>query len=149
MMHRSFAVRALQAAVLAALAACGTDRPADRGADSVPSAEANAPPLQAMPMLPALRAGIDSIAARPAMLRDGMGTHKAKVMSVMSAMQADLTARGMHSDAAYESLSDSVVSALNALPNVRAADLPGHTERYLDQLRRLASVYETMTAGSR
>ena len=64
--------------------------------------------LKAMPMLPAFRAHLDSVAQYPAMMRAAMPDHRSEVKELVDAMHSDMTMMGMHSDAAYEALADSV-----------------------------------------
>jgi hypothetical protein len=102
--------------------------------------------LTAMPMLPGLRAHVDSVAAHPAMIRSSMSQHQAEVKHVVSAMHADMMALGMHSDPAYEALADSVVQGSTRLATAGGAGFSRLVMQHLDQIRRLASVYESETA---
>lgn len=105
--------------------------------------------LKAMPMLPAFRAHLDSVAQYPAMMRAAMPDHRAEVKELVDAMHSDMTMMGMHSDAAYEALADSVVEGSAALGTAGGADFNRQVARHVDQLRRLAATYETKTAGIR
>jgi hypothetical protein len=105
------------------------------------------PELTAMPMLPALRAHLDSVAAHPAMLRSSMSGHQAEVKAAVDAMHADMMAAGMQSDAAYEALADSVVKGSAALGTARGSDFDREVAQHVDQVRRLAAVYETKAAA--
>jgi hypothetical protein len=105
------------------------------------------PDLSAMPMLPALRAHLDSVAAHPAMLHGSMSGHQAEVKTVVDAMHADMMAAGMQSDAAYEALADSVVKGSAALGTATGPGFDRQVAKHVDQVRRLAAVYETKTAA--
>jgi len=100
-------------------------------------------------MLPAFRAHLDSVAQDPAMMRAAMPDHRAEVKELVDAMHSDMTMMGMHSDAAYEALADSVVEGSAALGTAGGADFNRQVARHVDQLRRLAATYETRTAGIR
>lgn len=126
--------------------AAGSAGSAGARADS--TAEATpARTLQAMPMLPGFRAELDSIATTPAMLKSSMSAHMTAMHRVMDAMHADMMAVGMHSDAAYEALSDSVVKGSAALATAKDHDLARLVMVHVDQLRRLTAVYEEKTAS--
>ena len=114
--------------------------------DSAEASKAKAP-MTAMPMLPKLRAQLDSVAANPAMLKGSMSDHQAEVRAVVDAMHADMTAAGMHSDAAYEALADSVVKGSVALSTASGPDFDRMVTMHVDQMRRLAAVYESMVKG--
>ncbi|MBA3659669.1 MAG: hypothetical protein H0W67_08740 [Gemmatimonadales bacterium] len=134
-----------------ALVACGDKQGAgamadsarrDSGSPTVPARQ-----LGAMPMLPPFRAHLDSVAAKPAMIKSSMSGHMAEVHKVMEAMHADMMAAGMHSDAAYEALADSVVKASAALGRAKDKDLSRLVAMQVDQLRRLTAVYEQKAAA--
>ncbi len=122
--------------------------------DSVPPAaagdsSASGIELQAMPMLPAVRAHLDSVAADPARLHTAMPEHQAEMRRLVNAMHADMARLGMHSDAAYEALADSIINASDRLATARGGELERLTAQHVDQVRRLAAVYEAKTAGHR
>ena len=52
----------------------------------------------------------------------------------------------MHSDAAYEALADSVVKGAASLGTASGPDFDELVMRHVDQMRRLAAVYEGMAA---
>lgn len=134
--------------ILALITACAgggeIHRDAATGSPDTGAVSRAAPPMTAMPMLPGLRAHLDSVAARPAMLKDGMSGHRAEVMGVIEAMRADIMAAGMHSDAHYEALADSVVKGSAALGTASGREFDRLVVEHIDQMRRLASVYESM-----
>jgi hypothetical protein len=101
------------------------------------------PPRTAMAMLPGLQAHLDSLAAHPAMLHGEMAAHQAKIKAVVAAMHQDMIAIGMHSDAAYEALADSVVRGSAALGTASGKAFDRLVMEHVDQMRRLAQVYET------
>ncbi len=141
---------ALLSAVFAVSACAGG---ADRGAaaDSTTAASsapaASSQPMTAMAMLPGLRAQLDSIEAHPSMMRTAMASHQAKVKAVVGAMHSDMMAAGMHSDAAYEALADSVVQGSAALGTASGPGFDQLVKQHVDQMRRLAQVYESKTAA--
>lgn len=137
-----------------ALASCDgktTERPA-AAADSAPLMPAPAESgagmkLEAMAMLPAVRAQLDSLARSPSMVRSAGSRYQAETRHVVDAMHADMTRLGMHSDPAYEALSDSVVQGSAALSTAGGAELGRLVARHVDQMRRLSAVYETKVAA--
>jgi hypothetical protein len=143
--------RALVFVVLAACACKGAPRHGavpDSTATSSSAPDTHPKPeLTAMPMLPGLRAHLDSVAANPSMLRSSMSGHQAEVKAVVDAMHADMMAAGMHSDAAYEALADSVVKSSEALGTASGPEFKRLVAEHVDQIRRLAAVYETKAAA--
>ncbi|MBA3445579.1 MAG: hypothetical protein H0T58_12110 [Gemmatimonadales bacterium] len=130
--------KAIEAVILClALAACGGDA-AERPAETS---------LEAMTMLPVVRARLDSLTQRPSMMRDAGSRLKAETINVVDAMRADMTRLGMHSDPAYEALADSVVQGSAALSTAGGAELERLVARHVDQMRRLTGVYETKVAA--
>jgi hypothetical protein len=105
--------------------------------------------LQAMPMLPEVRAHLDSVAVDPAMLQAAMPEHQAEMRRLVNAVHADMARLGMHSDPAYEALADSIVNASDRLATASGAELTRLTAQHIDQVRRLADVYEAKTAGGK
>ena len=142
--------------MLLLLLACGGG-----AGERVKSANDSAPPaagvdspaggmeLQAMPMLPAVRAHLDSVAADPARLHTAMPEHQAEMRKLVNAMHADMARLGMHSDPAYEALADSIVNASDRLATARGEELQRLTAQHIDQVRRLADVYQAKTGGSK
>lgn len=104
--------------------------------------------LQARPMLPAMRAHLDSTSAGGALTTAAMPQHQLRVRNFVRATQADMQRLGMHSDPAYEALADSVIQGLEQLAGARASDVNRLTADHVDRVRRLASVYERMVAAS-
>lgn len=140
---------------LVVLAACSgrapkAGFPAESGAtDSATSSPRAGMKLTAMPMLPAFRAHLDSVAAHPAMMRRSMSQHQTEVRNLVNAMHADMMALGMHSDPAYEALADSVVNGSARLASAGGAEFDRLVAQHVDQMRRLAAVYETKTSAMR
>lgn len=137
------------AALLAVLATAGCGRaPVHQAASdssALSSSSRTAPPkapMTAMAMLPRLRAHLDSVAAHPAMLKTSMSDHQTEVSTVVDAMHADMMSVGMHSDAAYEALADSVVKGSAALGPASGPDFDRLVMQHVDQVRRLAAAYE-------
>jgi hypothetical protein len=127
-------------------AACGRAPAREAAGDSTAMSSAAASsgtPMTAMPMLPKLRAHLDSAAAHPAMLKRSLADHRAEVRAVIDAMHADMMAAGMHSDAAYEALADSVVKGSAALGTAAGPELDRLVMTHVDQMRRLTEVYES------
>jgi len=133
-----------------ALASCGGkgDEKAAAAADSASAAPAPSAgmKLEAMAMLPAVRAHLDSLARNPSMMRRAGPQYEAKTKRLVNAMHADMARLGMHSDPAYEALADSVVAGSVALSTAGGAELERLVARHVDQLRRLSAVYETKVA---
>ena len=120
------------------LGSCGgpTAKPAD-----------TAMALEAMPMLPGIRASLDSLGQDPSMMRRAGSRLEAETRGVVDAIHSDMTRLGMHSDAAYEALADSVVRGSAALGTASGADLDRLVAQHVDQMRRLTAVYETKVAA--
>jgi len=138
--------------VVFAVAGCGrTPARAAAGDSSAMSSSSRTggpkPEMTAMAMLPGLRAHLDSVAAHPAMLKSSMSGHQAEVKAVVDAMHADMVAVGMHSDAAYEALADSVVASSAALGTASGPAFDRLVKEHVDQIRRLAAVYESKAAA--
>jgi hypothetical protein len=141
------------ATLLLLLLACGggAGERARSGSDSVPpAADAGQSrgnvELQAMPMLPEIRAHLDSVAAAPAMLHTAMPEHQAEMRRLVNAVHADMARLGMHSDPAYEALADSIVNASDRLVTASGKELERLTAQHIDQVRRLADAYEAKAA---
>jgi hypothetical protein len=130
-----------------AVVACKTADRRPAFADSAAVSPAAGMKLEAMPMLPALRAHTDSLAARPGMMRNDMPQHQAEVKHVVAAIHADMARLGMPSDPAYDALADSVVNGSAALGTAGGPEFERLVARHVDQLRRLAAVYETKVAA--
>lgn len=136
-----------------ALAACDgkpTKRPAT-AADSAPMTPApsgsDGGKLEGMALLPAVRANLDSLAQSPDMVRSAGSRYQTETQRVVDAMKADMARIGMHSDPAYEALSDSVVKGSAALSTAGGVELERLVARHVDQMRRLSAVYETKVAA--
>jgi hypothetical protein len=144
------------ATMLLLLVACGGgagERARSANDSALPPAAASQSPgnteLQAMPMLPQVRAHLDSVAADPAMLHASMPEHQAEMRRLVNAMHADMARLGMHSDPAYEALADSIVNASDRLATARGEELQRLAAQHIDQVRRLADVYQAKTGGSK
>ena len=129
------------------LAICGCKGAPARDASADSAAGHPKPALTAMAMLPGIRAHLDSVAADPSMMRSAMAGHQAEVKALVEAMHADMMAAGMHSDAAYEALADSVVKGSAALGTASGPDFERLVAEHVDQMRRLAAVYESKAAA--
>jgi hypothetical protein len=135
---------------LSLAAACGRGGDAPHAAavtDTAAPAAAPEAAMTAMPMLTKLSAHLDSVASHPAMLKSGMADHQAAIKAVVDAMKADMTAAGMHSDAAYEALADSVVQESAALGTASGPDFDKRVMHHVDQMRRLAAVYQSRVSA--
>ena len=103
--------------------------------------------MKAEPMLPGVRAHLDSLASATSAMRDAaMTAHDSVMRGVLRAMRADLMHMGMHSDSAYEALADSVVKDQADLAAAPAERQPELLRLHLDRVRRLLSVYDVMVA---
>jgi len=100
-----------------------------------------------MPMLPVVRAHLDSAARNPAMMRKQMTQHQAEVKHLVDAMHSDMLAMGVQSDAAYEALADSVVNGSARLGSAGGAEFKRQVAHHIDQIRRLAAMYESKTSA--
>ena len=121
------------------LASCGGQ--AAKPADSAMT-------LEAMPMLPGIRASLDSLGREPSMMQKAGRRHEAETRGLVEAIHSDMTRLGMHSDPAYEALADSVVQGAAALGTASGADLDRLVARHVDQMQRLTAVYETKVAAT-
>src|SRR3954447_951820 len=142
--------RHIAAAGVLALIACSkrADSPArstndSAGADT--AAQAAHMELKAPPMLPVVRAHLDSLSRNPAMMHKEMAQHQAEVKHLVEAMHSDMMAMGVQSDAAYEALADSVVNGSARLASVGGAEFKRQVAQHIDQLRRLTAMYESKT----
>jgi hypothetical protein len=136
--------------VLALLIACSkrADSPARSASDSAGAGTASQAAhmeLKAPPMLPVVRAHLDSLSRNPAMMHKEMAQHQAEVKHLVDAMKSDMTAMGMQSDAGYEVLADSVVSGSARLGSAGGAEFKRLVTEHIDQVRRLAAMYESKT----
>ena len=138
-----------RAALLAlSLAACGAPKPVPEKMPATGTMMAgDSMVMKAEPMLPAVRAHLDSLAsAAPAMHDAAMAGHDSVMRGVLSAMRSDLMHMGMHSDSAYEALADSVVKDQAEIAGAPSARQPELLRQHLDRVRRLLSVYDVMVA---
>jgi hypothetical protein len=140
-------------ALLLLVAACSKKKASGAGTSDSAPAESTAThaamELKAMPMLPVVRAHLDSLVQKPAMLHARMGQHQAEVKHLVEAMHSDMMALGMPSDAAYESLADSVVRGSARLGTAGGTEFNRLVREHIDQMRRLAAIYETKTGAVR
>jgi len=132
-------MRYLFAVALVLLPACKT------GGSERPMARDNME-LRAAPMLPAMRAHLDSTGLGGSLTPASMPQHQVRVRDFVRATKADMQQLGMHSDRAYEALADSVLRGLERLASPGASDVKRLTAEHVDRVRRLASVYERMVA---
>ena len=135
-------MRYLFALALVLLPACktgGSERPGARGPME----------LQAAPMLPSVRAHLDSMEPGGSLTPAVMPRHQVQVRDFVRATKADMQRLGMHSDRAYEALADSVLRGLERLASPGASDVKRLTAEHVDRVRRLASVYEGMVATAK
>jgi hypothetical protein len=101
--------------------------------------------MQAAPLIPAIRRHLDSVAATPAMLRQGLPDHAKRIQELMVAMHADMMRMGVHSDPAYDALADSTVTDLRLMEGASGADYDRLAAAHLDHVRRLMAAYESKT----
>jgi hypothetical protein len=103
--------------------------------------------MMAGPLLPQVRANLDSLESPTPTHRDAaLAHHAAVVESLLRAMRTDLMHLGLHRDAAYQALADSVTSGVAALGAASAADQPELVGRQLQLVRRLVGVYGELVA---
>ena len=130
-------MRYLFAIALVLLPACKS------GGSQRPEAKASRE-LRAAPMLPAMRAHLDSTGSGGSLTPASMPQHQVRVRDFVRATKADMQQLGMHSDRAYEALTDSVLRGLERLASLGASDVERLTAEHVERVRRLASVYERM-----
>jgi hypothetical protein len=148
-------MRTIWIAILLGLAACGGKSSPSHTPVDYPAGDSTAATgsphqgmeLKAMVMLPGFRARLDSMAQHPAMMKKDLRRHQTEVKHLVDAMHSDMMAMGMHSDPAYEALADSVVQGSARLGTASGAEFNRLVARHMEQLRRLATVYEAKTAG--
>ena len=148
-------LRLLASFLLLGLAACGGKSSAGHTPVDYPASDSTAAmgsphqgmELKAMVMLPGIRASMDSMAGHPAMMKKDLRRHQTEVKHLVDAMHSDMMALGMHSDPAYEALADSVVQGSARLGTASGAEFNRLVSQHIDQMRRLASVYEAKAAG--
>jgi hypothetical protein len=138
--------------VLLLLTACGHGKssPGRTAVDSTPSDRTPhmaRMELKAMPMLPVVRAHLDSLDRNPTTMHAVMAQHQTEVKHLVDAMHSDMMALGMHSDAAYEALADSVVRGSARLGTAGGAEFKRLVAEHIGQMRRLAAMYESKTAS--
>lgn len=101
--------------------------------------------MQAASLIPAMSRHLDSVAATPAMLHQGLPDHAQRVHELMAAMHADMMRMGMHSDPAYEGLADSTVSDLKSMDRASGAEYDRLAAAHIEHVRRLMAAYESKT----
>lgn len=144
-------MRRLAFTVLALLAACDSprERAGDEPAVGMPMS-ADSMQMNAMEMLPAYREHLDSLedmaAAADSMPRGMMmDVHARETREFVDAASGDLMRLGMHSDAAYEALADSVVEDLSRIQAASGNEAERLLRAHLERVRRLMSAYEGKT----
>ena len=114
------------------------------------------PGLQGMPgmvmrsdsLIPMMRADLDSLARTRSQFKDGMlQAHEAMASQMLDAMGNDMTMMGMHPDAAWSALADSVKGDLAELPSLSGRALEARVQAHAERMRRLLGMHETMMKG--
>lgn len=100
--------------------------------------------MQAAPLIPAMSRHLDSVAATPAMLRQGLPDHAQRVHELMAAMHADMMRMG-GTDPAYEALADSTVNDLKLMEGASGAEYDRLAAAHIEHVRRLMAAYESKT----
>jgi hypothetical protein len=101
--------------------------------------------MQAALLIPAMSRHLDSVAATPAMLHQGLSDHAQRVHELMAAMHADMMRMGVHSDSAYEALADSTVSDLKLMERASGAEYDRLAAAHIQHVRRLMAAYDSKT----
>src|SRR3954469_18462913 len=136
--------RHIAAAGVLALIACSkrADSPARSTSDSAgadTASQAAHMELKAPPMLPVVRAHLDSLSRNPAMMHKEMAQHQAEVKHLVEAMHSDMMAMGVQSDAAYEARADSVVNGSARRGSAGGAEFKRLGPQHIGQMPRLAA----------
>jgi len=130
-----------------ALAGCGkkTEQPqnAMRGMQGMPGMA-----MRSDSLMPMMRADLDSLARMPSQFAERMQqAHEAMASQMLDAMGSDMTMMGMHSDAAWSALVDSVKTDLAELPSLSGRPLEARVRAHAERMRRLLGMHETMMKG--
>ena len=111
------------------------------------------PGMQGMPgmmmrsdsLMPMMRADLDSLARTPSQFAEGMlQAHEPMASQMLDAMGSDMTMMGMHPDAAWSALADSVKRDLAELPSLSGRALGTRVRAQVERMRRLLAMHETM-----
>jgi hypothetical protein len=105
--------------------------------------------MMTTPLLPQLKANLDSLeSATPAVRDSALSHHGAVLESLLHAMRTDLMHLGLHRDSAYQALADSAAGGAAA---ITAASEPVQGElvhRHAELVKRLLGVYgDLVTRG--
>ena len=96
-------------------------------------------------MLPAVRAYLDSVvAAEPTELTAMVAGHPARMEQMLSAMDQDMKAMNMMTDATWQALTDSARADLTSLPGLRGEPLILRMRAHAGRMRRLLERHESM-----
>lgn len=137
--------RVMLVAVLASVACdkkAADDTPPDQAGDSRTSGQMVMP---GVPMIPAMRAHLDSMATMsPLELAGAMTAHQDLASRTMDAMGADMRAMGMQPDSAWAALSDSLRLDLAEMSGLSGAQLKARMDAHAERLRRIMTRHEGM-----
>jgi hypothetical protein len=121
-----------------------------------PDAVSAMPGMQGMPgmvmrsdsLMPMMGADLDSVARMPSQFAQRMHqAHEAMASQMLDAMGSDMTMMGMHPDAAWNALVDSVKRDLAELPSLSGRALEARVQAHAERMRRLLGMHETMMKG--
>lgn len=127
--------------------ACGGEREpgGEAGRASEPGMQAMAMRMPSMDMMAGARAYLDSVArAEPGELPRMVAGHRGRIEPMLTAMDQDMKAMNMTSDAAWQALADSVRSDLAALPGLSGEALVLRMRAHAGRMRRLLQRHESM-----
>jgi anaerobic glycerol-3-phosphate dehydrogenase len=99
-------------------------------------------------LMPVMRADLDLLARVPSQFAQRMQqAHEAMASQMLDAMGSDMTMMGMHPDAAWNALVDSVKRDLAELPSLSGSALEARVQAHAGRMRRLLGMHETMMKG--
>jgi hypothetical protein len=99
-------------------------------------------------LTPIMRGHLDSLATMPPQVVAGMlRSHEAMASQMLDAMGSDMTMMGVHPDAAWSALADSVKRDLVELPSLSGRALETTARVHVERMRRLLGMHETMMKG--
>ena len=106
--------------------------------------------VQGMPMMPGMRAHMDSMMRMsPQRMQAMMAMHQRKMSQMMDGMGADMRGMNTTSDTAWAALSDSVRRDLADLPGLSGAALEQRMSGHVERVKRLLDRHEAMMQGMR
>jgi hypothetical protein len=136
--------------IVGALALVGCGKTKDQPQSAMPG-------MQGMPgmvmrsdsLMPMMRADLDSLARMPTQFAQRMQqAHEAMASQMLDAMGSDMTMMGMHPDAAWTALVDSVKRDLAELPSLSSRSLATRIMQHVQRMRRLLDMHQRMMSAT-